>query len=226
MMAVLAFLLGQGLLLDPGEAPRALAAGIAGGLLQAALSASVWWLSDRRTETPGLADRARGARKVLRDNLTLASPSFRHALRWGSALGAAVAIYRLVDLQGHGYWIPLTVLFVLKPSTDDTWERAAMRTAGTVAGLVLATAVAEALGGSAVPAAIVLMVAAAFSYALLRLEYAMFTTAITVFVVLLTDSLGEGAFEAADQRALATAFGIALAAVAIAVPLGRYGSRR
>ena len=225
MMAVLGFLLGQGFLLDSDRAPWALAAGIAGGLLQAALSASVWWLSDRDTEQPGLADRARGARKLLRDNLTLASPSFRHALRWGSALGAAVAIYRLVDLQGHGYWIPLTVLFVLKPSTNDTWERAAMRTAGTIAGLVLATALAEALGASAVPVAIALTIAAAFAYALLRLEYALFTTAITVFVVLLTDALGEAAFEAADQRALATALGIALATVAIAVPLGSYGSR-
>jgi hypothetical protein len=218
MMAVLGFLLGQGFLLDSDEAPLALAAGVAGGLLQAALSASVWWLSDRSTETPGLADRARGARKILRDNLALAAPSFRHAVRWGSALGAAVAIYRLVDLQGHGYWIPLTVLFVLKPSSDDTWERAAMRTAGTVAGLVLATALAEALGASPVPIALALAIAAAFAYALLRLEYALFTTAITVFVVLLTDSLGEGAIEAADQRALATALGIALAAVAIAIP--------
>jgi fusaric acid resistance family protein len=217
MMAVLGFLLGQGFLLDAGDAPWALAAGIAGGLLQAALSASVWWLSDRGTEAPGLADRARGARKLLRDNLTLASPSFRHALRWASALGAAVAIYRLVDLQGHGYWIPLTVLFVLKPSTDDTWERVAMRTAGTVAGLVLATALAEALGASAVPVALALTIAAAFAYALLRLEYALFTTAITVFVVLLTDSLGEGAFEAADQRALATLLGIAVASAAILV---------
>ena len=217
MMAVLGFLLGQGFLLDTNEAPRALAAGIAGGLLQAALSASVWWLSDRSRETPGLADRARSARKILRDNLTLASPSFRHALRWGSALGAAVAIYRIVDLQGHGYWIPLTVLFVLKPSTDDTWERVAMRTAGTVAGLVLATALAEALGATAVPVAIALTIAAAFAYALLRLEYALFTAAITVFVVLLTDSLGEGAFEAADQRAVATLLGIAVAAVAIMI---------
>ncbi|MGA8217779.1 MAG: FUSC family protein [Solirubrobacterales bacterium] len=221
MMAVLAFLLSQGFLLDSDEAPRALAAGIAGGLLQALLSASVWWLSDRSSETPGLAVRARAARRVLRENLSLRHPSLRHALRWGGALGAAVAIYRLVDLQGHGYWIPLTVLFVLKPSTDDTWERVAMRTAGTIAGLLLATALAESLGATAVPVAIVLTIAAALSYALLTLEYALFTAAITIFVVLLTDALGEGAFEAADQRAVATALGLLLAAIAIAVPLGR-----
>jgi Fusaric acid resistance protein-like len=215
MMAVLAFLLGQGFLLGLDEAPRALLAGLAGGLLQALLSAAVWWLSDRGTETPGLAERARAGRRALLDNLRLESPSLRHALRWGIALGAAVAIYRFIDLQGHGYWVPLTVLFVLKPTADDTWERVAMRIAGTIAGLVLATALAEALGGSAVPVAIALATAAMFAYALLALEYALFTAAITVFVVLLTDSLGEGALEAADQRALATALGIAVAAVAI-----------
>jgi hypothetical protein len=221
MTAVLAFLLAQGFLLDSDEAPRALAAGIAGGLLQAVPSAGAWWLSDRSTESPGLASRAVAARGILIDNLRLSSPSLRHALRWGTALGAAVAIYRFVDLQGHGYWIPLTVLFVLKPSTDDTWERVAMRVVGTIAGLMLATGLAEALGTSALPVAIVLTTAAAFAYAMLSLEYALFTAAITVFVVLLTDSLGEGAFEAADQRALATVLGVTLAAVAILIPLGR-----
>jgi uncharacterized membrane protein YccC len=132
-----------------------------------------------------------------------------------------VALYRFVDLQGHGYWIPLTVLFVLKPTADDTWQRLAMRAAGTIAGLILATALAEGLGASPVPVAIALAAAGAFAYALLALEYALFTAAITVFVVLLTDSLGEAAFKAADQRALATVLGIAVAAVAIAAPLGR-----
>jgi uncharacterized membrane protein YccC len=67
--------------------------------------------------------------------------------------------------------------------------------------------------------ALLLAGAAMFAYALLALEYALFTAAITVFVVLLTDSLGERALEAADQRALATALGIAVAAAAIATPL-------
>jgi hypothetical protein len=217
MMAVLGFLLGQGFLLDPVDAPRALLAGIAGGLVQALVSAVAWMLSDKREESPGMRERARAGRRLLVENLTLASPSLRHALRWGIALGVAVAIYRFIDLQGHGYWIPLTVLFVLKPTTDDTWERVAMRTAGTIAGLVLATALAEGLGAAPLPVALLLAAAAMFAYALLALEYALFTAAITVFVVLLTDSLGEGAFEAADQRAVATLLGIAVAAMAIMV---------
>ena len=215
MITVLAFLLAQGFMLDPGDAPRAAAAAMAGGLIQALLSAILWWVADRRTESPGFAERARRTRIALARNLTLDSPALRHALRWGVALGASVAIYRFVDLQGHGYWIPLTVLFVLKPSADDTWERLAMRAVGTIAGLMLATGLAEALGASPVPVAIALGIAGACAYALLALEYALFTAAITVFVVLLTDSLGEAAWKAADQRALGTALGIAVAALAI-----------
>ncbi len=215
MITVLAFLLAQGFMLDPGDAPRAAAAAIAGGLIQALTSAIVWMVSDRRTESPGFAERARGTREALSRNLNFASPALRHSLRWGIALGASVAIYRFVDLQGHGYWIPLTVLFVLKPSADDTWGRMAMRTVGTIAGLLLATGLAEGLGSSPAPVAIALAAAGAFAYALLALEYALFTAAITVFVVLLTDSLGETALKAADQRALGTALGIAVAAVAV-----------
>jgi uncharacterized membrane protein YccC len=220
MMAVLGLLLAQGFQLQAEEAGRALLAGVAGGLAQALLSGAVWWLSDRSSESPGLGERARGARLALRQNLTLESPSLRHAVRWGTALGVAVALYRFVDLQGHGYWIPLTVLFVLRPSADDTWLRMAMRAAGTIAGLVLATALAEGLGGSPVLVAIALAGAGALAYALRAAEYALFTAAITVFVVLLTDSLGEAAFEAADQRALATVIGMVVAAAAVAIPLG------
>ena len=39
----------------------------------------------------------------------------RHAIRFGAALALGVAIYRIADFDDHGYWVPLTILFVLKP---------------------------------------------------------------------------------------------------------------
>jgi uncharacterized membrane protein YccC len=221
MTAVLGLLIAQGLLLDPDQAPLALLAGAGGASIQMVLSLAIWALWDRETESPGIPQRLRGARRALADNLTRASSSLRHALRWGFALGAAVAVYRFIDLQGHGYWVPLTVLFVLKPGADETWERVAMRAVGTVAGLLLATVIAEAFGASPIPVAIVLGLSAMFAYALLTLEYALFTTAITVFVVLLTDANGEDALQTADQRALATVLGLAIVALAIAVTTRR-----
>lgn len=210
----LALLLAQGFYLEPGDAPEALLLGTAGGLLQAAAALGALVFSDRAPGRWSLGDATRDSITTLRASLDLRSPALRHGIRFGLALGLGVAFYRVVDLGQHGYWVPLTILFVLRPFRGETFERLAMRAAGTVIGLLLATGLAALLGEQPVPTAVVLAVAAAFSYALLAIEYALFTTAITTYVVLLTDSLGTPPIEAADERALATAIGIAIAAAA------------
>ena len=68
-----------------------------------------------------------------------------------------------------------------------------------------------------IPVTIVLMISAALAYALLAIEYALFTTAITVYVVLLTDTLGSSPFEAAGERGLGTVLGILVAAIAFKI---------
>jgi hypothetical protein len=214
MTCVLALLIAQGLPLDSGDAPLALLLGTAGGIVQSLWSLATWAVSDREREPSEPAQAVHGAIDVLRANLTLRSASLRHALRFGAALAFGVAIYRVIDLGEHGYWVPLTILFVLKPGQGQTFERIAMRAAGTVAGLFLATALADVLGDQPVLTSVTLAAAAALAYALLALEYALFTTAITVYVVLLTDTLGAQAIAAADERALATAIGIAVAGLA------------
>ena len=73
---------------------------------------------------------------------------------------------------------------------------------------------------------IVLTLSAALAYALLAIEYALFTTAITVFVVLLTDTLGASPLDAAGERALGTALGIVVAALAFRAFGDPRGSRR
>ena len=212
MMVVLALLLAQGFGLHPGDAPDAFVIATAGALAQAALSllVSIW---DEAVEAPRPIDGAREAGRAVRTSLDLNSPSMRHALRWGIGLGIGVAAYHVIDLGEHGYWIPLTVLFVLKPAPADTYERIAMRAAGTLAGLALATGLAELIGRDAVAVALVLTLAAACSFALLAIEYALFTTAITVYIVVLAHALGQAAFAAADERAAATAIGITIAAL-------------
>jgi hypothetical protein len=214
LTCVLALLLAQGFYLPADETVRALVIGVGGCLAQAVWSLVAWALVDRASEPTRFADAARDAIATLRSQLTLRSEALRHGLRFASALAVGVAIYRLVDLGAHGYWVPLTILFVLRPDQQGTFERIAMRAAGTVAGLILATGLAVLLSDDPVTTALVLTVAAAFLYALLAIEYALFTTAITAFVVLLTDSLGTSPVEAADERAAGTAIGIAVAATA------------
>ena len=128
-----------------------------------------------------------------------------------------MAAYQVIDLGPHGYWIPLTVLFVLKATPGDTYERIAMRAVGTFAGLVLATAIAELIGREPVVNAAILTIAAACSFALLAIEYALFTTAITVYIVVLSHALGQAAFQAVDERGIATVIGLAIAALGFVV---------
>ncbi len=150
----------------------------------------------------------------MRANLTLESQSARHAIRFGAALAAGVAAYWLLDLHQHGFWIPLTILFVMRPVRGETDHRLVLRAIGTVLGLILATAVAEAFWGDDLVLGAVLTAAAAFSFGLLTVQYALFTTAITTYVVLMSTTLGEAAFKAAGQRAIGTAIGIAIAFLA------------
>jgi hypothetical protein len=211
---VLALLIAQGLLLDTSEVDRALLLGTCGGLLQALTAAFAWLFWDREREPFRLGPAIREGLAALRANVSLRSSSMRHAIRFGAALAIGVAIYRLAGFDDHGYWVPLTILFVLKPEANQTAERIAMRAAGTVIGLVLATLLAELLGDDVIPVTIVLTAAAALAYAMLAIEYALFTTAITVYVVLLTDTLGSSAFDAAGERGLGTVLGILVAGLA------------
>src|SRR4029077_17877547 len=145
------------------------------------------------------------------------SENLRHAVRFGASLALGVAIYRAFDMDDHGFWIPLTILFVMRPDRDETYLRLVLRAAGTVLGLILATAVAEAFGGSDLVVIVVLTAATAFALGLLTVQYALFTAAITVYVVLLTDTLGESAWEADKLRLIGTALGLLITFLAFVV---------
>ncbi len=210
----LSLLIAQDLPLDLGDALPALLLATAGGLLQAAFSLCVWAAGDREEEEGESGWNWPAARRALRDNPTLRSASFRHGLRFGAALGVGVALYWLLGIHEHGFWIPLTILFVLRPEEDETFRRLALRAIGTALGLVVATALAEGLRGDEIAIAICLTIATGFAYGLLTVQYALFTAAITTYAVLLADSIGETAFHAAGERALGTALGILIAGLA------------
>lgn len=214
LSVALSLLIAQGLPLDLGDALPALLLATAGGLLQALFSLCAWAAGDREEEGGAEAWDGRAALVALRGDVGLRSTPFRHAIRFGTALSAGVAAYWLLGMQEHGFWIPLTILFVLRPEEDETFHRLALRAIGTVAGLVVATALAEWLRGDGVAIAVALTIATAFAYGLLTVQYALFTAAITVYAVLLADSIGEAALHAAGQRAIATAIGIAIAGLA------------
>ena len=121
----------------------------------------------------------------IRNNISFRSSSFRHALR----LGVATAIGGLLAASVHlvrGYWIPMTVVIVLKPNFGGTLQRSVQRITGTVLGallgalLVLASPEPWVLWG-------VLPVLIFFTFALRNLNYTLFSLALTPTVLLMLD---------------------------------------
>lgn len=214
LSTALALMVAQGFFLPASDALPGLLWGTVGGLTQVLWSLLVWVVYERcaRAEPSGWDTAA--VRAALRSNLTLASDSFRHAIRFGTCLALGVAVYRAFDMDNHGFWIPLTILFVMRPDRDETYLRLALRAVGTALGLIVATALAETVGEQTAVVVVVLFLAAALAYGLLTVQYALFTAAITIYVVLMVDVLGESALDAAWLRALGTAIGIAIAFLA------------
>jgi hypothetical protein len=217
LSAALAMVIAQGLFLPAGDAWPALLYATGGGLTQALWSLLVWVFIDRAPDGEATRWSAATAKARLVANLTLRSNSFRHALRFGTALAAGVATYRIIGFDEHGFWIPLTILFVMRPEHDETFRRLVLRAVGTVLGLIVATAFAETIPGDDFAVAIVLTISAALAFGLLTVQYALFTAAITTYVVLLADTLGEPALLAAWERAAGTAIGIAIAFAAFLI---------
>ncbi|HVT00398.1 MAG TPA: FUSC family protein [Solirubrobacterales bacterium] len=215
-VVTVALMISQGLFLPVDDAVPAFAYGTLGALLQAAWAACVWLVYDREADGKSGWDPVR-VKARLRANLSLDSPYARHAIRYGAALALGVAIYRAAGMRDHGYWIPLTILFVLRPEEDETDRRLVLRAVGTVAGIAVATGLAVLFDGAELWIGITLSLAAALSFGLLTVQYALFTAAITAYVVLLSDTLGEARLDAAGQRLLGTAVGIAIAYVAFRV---------
>lgn len=71
--------------------------------------------------------------RTLRENFTVESVGFRHAVR--AAIGGALALYLADALHlNHGYWLVITTLVILTPHMATTWRRMLDRILGTVLG--------------------------------------------------------------------------------------------
>jgi Fusaric acid resistance protein-like len=216
LTSVLALLIAQGLWIPADEVGKALLWGTAGAMIQVAWSLLVWIFYDRAADEPESGWNTQRVVSSLRSNFNMRSPAARHALRFGTSLAIGVAIYHVFDIHDHGYWIPLTILFVMRPEREESYHRIVLRAVGTAVGLVIATALAELIGSDLVDG-ILLAIAIGLAYGLLTVQYAGFTTAVTVFVVLSVDTLGEPALEAAGQRALGTAVGLLIIFLAFVI---------
>ncbi|GCF10031.1 FUSC family protein [Dictyobacter arantiisoli] len=122
---------------------------------------------------------------LLVDNLTPRSLIFRHALRLAVATTLAVACYIPLRIP-NGYWIPLTILFILKPDYGGTRLRASQRVLGTMLGGLAATLLVATVHNEILVIALLFLIAF-FTFAHLSGDYGIFVVFLTLFVVLMLD---------------------------------------
>ena len=154
-----------------------------------------------------------GAIATLHANLNFRSAVFRHALRLTFALAAGDAVGRGFDWR-RSYWIPMTIVLVLKPEFAVTFSRGVLRITGTIVGLLLATALFHFLP---IHIATEILLIAAFTF-LMRwvgpANYGVFAVMISALVVLLLSINGVSPKEVIVARGMNTAIGGVLALLA------------
>jgi uncharacterized membrane protein YccC len=121
----------------------------------------------------------------IRNNLSFRSSSFRHALR----LGVASAIGGLLAASEHlvrGYWIPMTVVIVLKPNFGGTLQRSVQRITGTILGALVGALLVLASPEPWVLWAVLPALVFA-TFALRNFNYTLFALSLTPTVLLMLD---------------------------------------
>ena len=152
---------------------------------------------------------------TLGANLSLESTACRHALRLSVAVGIATTIYQVMQLP-RGYWMPMTALLVLRPDFHDTFARGAARMAGTVLGGGVATLLVTQVHPQLTGLTFLVLLFVWTGYAIFRMNYTLFTIAITGYVVFILMLSGVAEMTAVTLRAIDTIAGGCIALVVYA----------
>lgn len=160
-----------------------------------------WWL------------RFSGLVATLRANLNLQSSVFRHAVRLATMVALGNGLERAFYWH-RSYWLPMTIVLVLKPEFTTTFTRGLLRIGGTIVGLVVATALFRLLPQSVTIQIVLIFVCTLLLRWVGPANYGIFAVAISALVVQLIAITGVSPKEVIWARGINTAAGGALALLA------------
>jgi len=135
-----------------------------------------------------------------------------YALRLAATVALATEIYRRLHAPS-GYWIPMTALLVLKPGLTDTVSRAIARLLGTMCGAIAISFCLAHVRPAPIVLAAFTALFAWLSYALVNVNYALFSTAVTGYIVFLLSLDEIPGPTIAIHRTISTALGGVIALV-------------
>ena len=152
-------------------------------------------------------------RKLIYENLTIRSNIFRHSLRVSISTIAGYIISGFLPF-GHGYWILLTIVVILKPAYSLTKRRNFERLAGTIGGALIGVLLLFFVKDR--QALFVLMILFMIgTYVFIRTNYLVAVILMTPYVLLLFHLLYPADFRTVlSDRVIDTAIGSAIAFLA------------
>ncbi|MFC4607575.1 FUSC family protein [Streptomyces maoxianensis] len=151
--------------------------------------------------------------RAMRRELHRDSPVFRHAVRLAAVASLGQLLGSWLPL-GHGYWVPITSVLVMRPDFHQTYSRAVGRFAGTLVGVALATGVVQLAHPDAYLSGALAVVSAALTYLLMRTGYVASQSFTAAYVVFLLGMGGQEWHQTVRDRVLLTLLGGALAMLA------------
>ncbi len=149
----------------------------------------------------------------IKQNLTLKSSLFRHAIRMSLVLFVGYMVIFFSHLS-HGYWIILTSLFVCQPNYSTTKYRLKLRVIGTILGIIIGIPLTYLF--PSIEAQLVLIILTGWLFFLFKnSQYAYATAFITLLVFFSFSLIGESSISVAISRIIATLIGCFIAWFAV-----------
>lgn len=142
----------------------------------------------------------------FRNNLTLKSDFFRHAMRLSIVMTIGYLIANIFEFGNHSYWILLTIGVILKPGFSLSKKRVFQRLTGTfiggIGGVIIIILIQD-------PTArfFILLLFMVLSFSLIRKNYILSVIFMTPYLLILFAFLGVDTMEVAQERVIDTLIG-------------------
>ncbi|MCA5005292.1 FUSC family protein [Sphingobacterium bovistauri] len=147
----------------------------------------------------------------FKDNLSLDSSVFRHALRMAIVLSGTYFLFNIFNYSSFTtYWILLTILVILKPGFGLTKERNLQRLIGTIIGGIIGGIILLTVPDVTIRFAILIFFFL-IAYSLFRVNYILAVIFMTPYVLIMLSFTGVNTLEMAKERIIDTFIGGSIA---------------
>lgn len=150
--------------------------------------------------------------KLLYENITFSSSTFRHSLRVAIVMLIGFIVAKTLNLS-HSYWILLTILVISKPGFSLTKQRNYERIIGTVVGAFIGMGILVYVKDKNT-LFVILLFCMIGAYSFQRKNYVVSVLFMTPYILVLFDFLGMGSLSIARERIYDTLIGSGIALLA------------